>query len=166
MRDRLSGIGSANIEKQVRAFEQLMPEPRGPFVVPGRSQTEGLRLHAEVWDALKTAVAEIGLAPSNARLGRHGPDLYTQKGTPLVLFEIKISADNASLQQGLGQLLIYGEFLGGNVLKVLVLPTRPADDVAQVLERLKIRFLFYEDPHKPKFDISTIKAVANASMHF
>lgn len=163
MRDRLSGIDSSNIEKRVRAFEKLMPELRGSFVVPGRGQTTGLRSHAEVWQALKTAVAEIGLAPSNARLGRHGPDLYSQKGSPLVLFEIKVSADNASLQQGLGQLLIYGDFIGGDVLKVLVLPARPANDVAQVLERLQIRFLYFGNPLKPKFDISTIKALVHGS---
>lgn len=152
-RDRLvAGNDDSGTEKHVFESEEGSPELRGNFSIPSRGESSGKRRHGDVWDLLKSELEALKLRPANARLGRYGPDMYTRSGRPLALFEIKVIGDSGSLQQALGQLLIYEVFLGGNRLKVVVLPKEPRADIQRVLRRYNVRWLTYDDPDKPKFD--------------
>ena len=158
-RARIRGIGRDDAEREARVLEleKTTPELRGQFIIPGRSESLGFRRHAEVWNVLHAELDRMGLRPANSRLGRFGPDMYTLQGHPPMLIEIKASGDSGSIQQGIGQLLIYEGLLGNARLKVLALPREPVAEIRTVLVRLGIRWLTYGDPDKPKFSRAEIK---------
>lgn len=82
-------VADDTLEQRLFDLEHVSPELRGNFVIPAQDQRTGVRRHGDVWDALHKQLEKEGLAPANARLGLYGPDMYTRKGTPRVLFEIK-----------------------------------------------------------------------------
>jgi len=152
-RDKLdTGDEDSELERRVFGLEDGMPELRGNFSISGRDSSMGKRRHGEVWNELKSELARLKLRPSNARVGRYGPDIYTRAGKPLALFEIKVVGDSGSLQQALGQLLIYQELLGDDRTKVLVVPREPPVAIQRALHRHGVEWLTYGDPDQPKFD--------------
>jgi hypothetical protein len=64
-------------------------------------------------------------------------------GAVNVLFEIKAEGNACSIQQAVGQLMLYAELLGGPYEKVLVLPCKPSAEIARALKNIGIRFLEY-----------------------
>lgn len=159
IRHRLSDPNSTWLEKRLFELEHASPELRGAFVIPAQEQRLGIRRHADVWHALHAALLRLNLSPANARLGLFGPDLYTCRGEPMVLFEIKAHGDSASLQQAVGQLFIYEQALARKVLKVLVVPSAPSKDIQRILGALQIRWIDYGDHAAPRIDLSSIASM-------
>ncbi len=117
---------------------KLSPELTGGYSLPAQEERDAYRWHADVWAALADRIDARGVAHSNGRVGRFGPDLKT----PAHLFEIKSDTAASSVQQGIGQLLLYEALLGRRFRKVLVLPA-PLPAFSGVLNKLKIEVLTY-----------------------
>jgi hypothetical protein len=156
VRSRLSyGIDTA-LEKRLFDLEQVTPELRGEFVVPWQAARRGVRRHGEVWKRLHDTLEALNLAPANSRLGIYGPDLYTRCSSPMLLFEIKSRGDSGSVQQAIGQLLIYEQLLDQPVIKVLVVPSAPSKELQGILAALDVAWIAYGSHAAPSFDLTSI----------
>lgn len=116
------GRDDAAREARVRGAEAMSkPESGGRYIIPARGSVTAERVHGKIWKALVCRLDELGVAHSNARVGRFGPDLRTL-ATPRLLFEIKTDASPRSVYEALGQLLLYETFLGSPFAKAMVAP--------------------------------------------
>jgi hypothetical protein len=105
----------------IAAIEGLFPEAGGSYEVGPQEVKTIVKKHPDVWHRLSQELVAKGIACSNGRVKRWGPDLLTLSKRP-ILFEIK-SGDSASeLQRAVGQLLLYEKLLNAPHLKVLVYP--------------------------------------------
>lgn len=143
---RLDLAGQGQAAKAAAAVadleEKLFPEPTQDYLVNAQAAAVRARLHGRVWHALVQHLQPLGLTLSNARVGRHGPDLYVIGARP-VLFEIKADASAGAVQQGLGQLLLYERLLKGAFTKVLVLPHGEDGPLETAALGLGVRILRY-----------------------
>jgi hypothetical protein len=93
---------------------------------------------------------------TNPILERLETDLVIDRpgDTPL-LVEIKTDSNATSVQQGLGQLLIYGDLYsptdGSGVVRVLLVPKQPRQALATTCIRLGIQIHTYNDPDAINF---------------
>ncbi|MDZ4373406.1 MAG: hypothetical protein U1C74_18555 [Phenylobacterium sp.] len=157
----LAGQGKAAEATEVvaRLEAKLFPEPTQDFLVDAKAAALRARRHGRVWHALVQHLQRHQQTVSNARVGRHGPDLYLLGDNP-VLFEIKSDASAGSIQQGLGQLLLYEKLLNGAFTKVLVLPHGEDGDLEAAAKALGVRILRYG--HRGAGVLFTPKAVRTA----
>jgi hypothetical protein len=100
----------------------LNPESVGTFEIAARSGGIGRRVHGEIWGALVAALKARNTPHSNDRVAQYGPDLFTFGRGPKVLFEIKARCGAHDIFEGVGQLHIYEQLLGGRYRKVMVVP--------------------------------------------
>lgn len=116
-------------------------EPTDSYVVGPKDAVEREHHHGRVFAALRKALRAIGVHKiTNTRVGKFGPDLYVVGDQP-VLFEVKATASAASVQQGLGQLLLYEKLLKRDQLKVLVLPDGKDGELELALKHWEVRIL-------------------------
>ncbi|MBA8888701.1 hypothetical protein FHW12_002934 [Dokdonella fugitiva] len=146
--------------QRVADMEKLSPELRGNFFIPPQEAKIGRRRHADVSAALKTSLESVGIKHANARMGRYGPDMYTYGMSRDVLFEIKTEYDAASVQQAVGQLLIYEQLAGRKMRKVIAMPSAPAKALMAVLDVLDIEVLAFGSSSKPKFNRAALRQLA------
>jgi len=119
---------------------KAFPETSGTYDRQAQAGRTGERSHGVVFKVLVADLQAQGVTVANERIGRYGADLYTGRKVPK-LFEIKTSADPASVQQGVGQLFVYEQMLGAQYVKILVLPERPSAMLEAYLGGLGIRLL-------------------------
>jgi hypothetical protein len=132
----------AEQEATVEAAENGPPELTDSYEVPAQNSRVAFRQHGEVWNALTTALVEIGVKHTNGRVGRWGPDLRTV-GERAVLFEIKVTNDASDVQRAVGQLLLYEQLLGATYRKVLVLPEALREPLGRAARELGIEVLLF-----------------------
>src|SRR4051794_32416198 len=121
---------------------EFSPERSGKYKRPSLPEATVYRHHAEVWQAFADELDRRQIVYSNARVGRHGPDLRTF-GTNPILFEIKSESSVADIQQAVDQLMIYENLLHENYKKVLVVPDVPGKAYALAIAALDIHTLLY-----------------------
>jgi hypothetical protein len=132
----------AKIEKLVEEAEVSSPESTTPYVRSAQSAKIIERKHGKLWEALAAFLDARNIPHTNARVGRWGPDLRTKK-SPLALFQIKVEGKASDIQRGLGQLMLYEKMMKKPYDKILLLPDRPSDKVAQYLAEFGVRVVCF-----------------------
>jgi len=139
----IAGEKAAQEEANVEAAEGASsPEKQGSYQVGAQGPKMVERRHADVWHALTKVLDERQIKHSNARVGRHGPDLRTFGKSP-ILFEIKSDSTATDLQRGVGQLLLYEQLLGSTHRKILVIPGPPEVAMGKAIKGLGLGELHY-----------------------
>jgi hypothetical protein len=145
-RVRLARSAPSRIVKAVERVQNwergLSPEKTGNYETGARDGVIARRRHAEVWRALARELKSKGIAHTNERVARYGPDLYTFED-PLVLFEIKSNVTSGDLFEGVGQLQIYERLLELTFRKVIVVPEGLKATLADVLPVLGVKVVEY-----------------------
>lgn len=141
--DVIGAQKASDEERKVQEAENsLTPEPTGFYLIRAQETKRAERLHGLVWKELRSVLQRRGVPLSNQRLGRFGPDLRTW-GKNKLLFEIKSNSDAHSLQQAIGQLMLYERLLPGPHRKVLVRPSPLPSQLVKPLQELGIEVLVF-----------------------
>jgi hypothetical protein len=112
------------------------PETREKYQRKARDAKEITVKQTPVWQAL---LALLGSRMTNPGFGILKTDAVVHRhGMPPILIEIKTDTGSSSIQQGLGQLMIYGDLLeqlgeAAGIARVLLLPGKPPSAVSAVL---------------------------------
>jgi hypothetical protein len=139
----MAGVEVARQDEKVAIAEgSPSPERQGSYALGPQPAKIAVRRHADVWHALTKALDKLGTRHTNARVGRHGPDLRTIGKSP-TLFEIKSDCEARDVQQAVGQLLLYEQFLGVDHRKVLVIPAPLNKQWRAAIANLKLKTLLY-----------------------
>lgn len=112
-------------------------------VTPGRRAA----VRAE-WQLVDHIVRDFGLDPVRRRYRLpSGADLASDLWVPQtrLLVEAKASASRNDIRQAIGQLYDYAQKESGAVVKMIVLPERPAADLLTVLRTADIQSVWLED---------------------
>jgi hypothetical protein len=131
------------------------PEDQMSYLRRAANAREILRRQARVWRSLQALLGARMRKPAIERLETDA--MIDRPGELPLLLEIKIDNGAAAIEQGLGQLLLYGSLYrhhpqGSDVQLVLLLPEAPRPQLMQVLADYSIIVAVYEDSDPPKFD--------------
>jgi hypothetical protein len=98
----VAGAEVAEEEERVAMAEgPSSPELSGSYVRRPQGEKLVVKFHADVWQALARELDTLGIAHSNGRVGKYGPDLRTVK-RPRILFELKTESTTSDLQRAVG----------------------------------------------------------------
>jgi hypothetical protein len=130
------------------------PEDQTSYLRRAANAREILRRQARVWRALQALLGTRMHKPVIERLETDA--MIDRDGELPLLIEIKSDNGAAAIEQGLGQLLLYGGLYrrhpkGSEVELVLLLPDLPRPQLTRVLEDHSIVVATYEDTDPPKF---------------
>jgi len=141
----------ARIKEKIRAHAGA--EIEGMDLFPYNKEYVGKRRPYTVTDTVKSrcyqgivteAIMEECTKRHLTASNRKPYDLFVYKKQQMeIVFEIKTSTDTASVQQGVGQLMLYTANLPNQPRLVLVLPGDPGKDYTHALCNLKIDLLTY-----------------------
>jgi hypothetical protein len=130
--------------RPVRRIPKFSPEFRGTKKYALRGGTvESSCDHGSVVSALQSLLE----SKYPGQVGNQGtPDLYVigSSGDVSVLFEVKTDISSTSIQQGVGQLFMYGGAEPKMPKLILVVPGRPVAKTKEVLQKLGIYVLAYD----------------------
>lgn len=149
--DQTSGTEGSRISGVVESLEETVRTV--PLEAGGRLAYEQVitadRRQAvrREWSLVDQIVAHLGVEPTRReyRLANGvtlWSDLWIERGRTIV--EAKASAGRKSVREGIGQLYDYAHKEGGSTRKVLLVPSRPADDLLEVLATADIAAVWLE----------------------
>ncbi|MBY0509226.1 MAG: hypothetical protein K2P94_03650 [Rhodospirillaceae bacterium] len=130
--------------KVLEAEQSSSPEKTGTYTIPPQDEKIIDKKHAAIWKALVKHLDDKGIKHSNERVGRWGPDLRTINPKNRILFEIKSAGGASSIQQGVGQLLMYEDLLEKSYRKAIVLPLEPPSKILQAMGSLGVKLVTFE----------------------
>jgi hypothetical protein len=148
------------VERDVAALStsirlaQGAPETRLNYWRSAAHRQQVIRRQTRVWQALSVLVGKRMHNPVVERLAMDA--MIDRPGEPSLLIEIKTDSGATAIEQGLGQLLLYGGLYQAlsersEVELVLLLPKAPQQELTSILKSHGISIATYEDTEIPTF---------------
>lgn len=145
--------GVAALSASIR-LAQGVPETRLNYWRSAADRQQVIRHQTRVWLALSALVGKRMHNPVVERLAMDA--MIDRPGESPLLIEIKTDSGATAIEQGFGQLLLYGGLFqahpkGSEVELVLLLPKAPRQELASILKSHGILIATYEDTEIPTF---------------